>query len=214
MGTTQRDAKRKNSEGGGVGVESLLSPSPPPYFFFLLSLNLCFTPLSEWLPVVSIQVVLIQVNSLKVYIVLRTWLKKRKIINIHPKCFSCSIAHFTWSDRNFCAISLLEFASKRLVSERLYIETTGFHLNAWNRQKGSVSSVLKWDVKEYSRLWILESITNLCKKTVGIRWVGVILHGFLQHFYCSMSKDWRLLQGSRLVNAIRKLDPSWNETVI
>ena len=160
------------------------------------------------------EVVSIQVNSLKVYIVLRTWLKKRKIINIHPKRFSCSIANFTWSDRNYCAISLLEFASKRLVSERLYIETTGFHLNAWNKQKGSVSSVLKRDVKEYSRLGVLESFTNLCKKTVGIRWVGVLLHGFLQHFYCSMSKDWRLLQGSRLVNAIRKLDPSWNESVI
>ena len=142
-GDNAKRCEKEKQRGGGVGVESLLSPSLPPYFFFLLSLNLCFTPLSEWLPVVSIQVVLIQVNALKVYIVLRTWLKKRKIINIHPKCFSCSIAHFTWSDRNFCAISLLEFVSKRLVSERLYIETTGFHLNAWNRQKGSVSSVLK-----------------------------------------------------------------------
>ena len=41
--------------------------------------------------------------------------------NIHPKCFSWSITNFNWSDRNFCAISLLEFVSKRLC-----IETTDF----------------------------------------------------------------------------------------
>ena len=32
--------------------------------------------------------------------------------------FPCSNASFTWSDRNFCGISLLEFVSKRLVLKR------------------------------------------------------------------------------------------------
>ena len=32
------------------------------------------------------------------------------------KCFSCLCASFSWSDRNLCAISLLEFVSKRPVS--------------------------------------------------------------------------------------------------
>ena len=40
-------------------------------------------------------------------------LKERRCI--HPKCFSCSPANYTWSERNFCAISLFKFASKRLV---------------------------------------------------------------------------------------------------
>ena len=139
--------KGKTARGWGRGWEPPLSPSS----------SLFFSSCSPWI-CASLQylngyrlfrykVVSIQVNSLKVCIVLRTWLKKRKVINIHPKRFSCSIANFTWGDRNFCAISLLEFVSKRLVSERLYIETTGFHLNAWNRQKGSVSSVLKRDVQ-------------------------------------------------------------------
>ena len=30
-----------------------------------------------------------------------------------PKTFSCSHASYTWSGRNFCAVSLLEFVSKR-----------------------------------------------------------------------------------------------------
>ena len=30
-----------------------------------------------------------------------------------PKTFSCSHASYTWSDRNFCPVSLLEFVSKR-----------------------------------------------------------------------------------------------------
>ena len=34
------------------------------------------------------------------------------------KMFPCSNASFTWSDRNFCGISLLEFVSKRLVLKR------------------------------------------------------------------------------------------------
>ena len=59
-------------------------------------------------------------NSFEVSIVSRTWLKERRIFT-QTKCFSCSIANFTWSDRNFCAISLLEFVSKRLVSKRLCI---------------------------------------------------------------------------------------------
>ena len=40
-------------------------------------------------------------------------LKERRCI--HPKCFSCSPANYTWSERNFRAISLLKFVSKRLV---------------------------------------------------------------------------------------------------
>ena len=40
-------------------------------------------------------------------------LKERRCI--HPKCFSCSPANYTWSERNFGAISLLKFVSKRLV---------------------------------------------------------------------------------------------------
>ena len=50
------------------------------------------------------------------YLVLR--IKQTLMKNIHLKCFSCSIANFTWSDRNFCAVSPLEFVSKRLVSKR------------------------------------------------------------------------------------------------
>ena len=52
-------------------------------------------------------------NSFEVSIVSRTWLKERRIFT-QTKCFCSSIANFTWSDRNFCAISLLEFVSKRL----------------------------------------------------------------------------------------------------
>ena len=37
--------------------------------------------------------------------------------NIHPKCFSCLPANYTRSDRNFCAISLLDFVAKRLCIE-------------------------------------------------------------------------------------------------
>ena len=59
-------------------------------------------------------------NSFEVSIVWRTWLNERRIFT-QTKCFSCSIANFTWTDRNFCAISLLEFVSKRLVSKRLCI---------------------------------------------------------------------------------------------
>ena len=40
-------------------------------------------------------------------------LKERRCI--HPKCFFCSPANYTWSERNFRAISLLKFVSKRLV---------------------------------------------------------------------------------------------------
>ena len=42
------------------------------------------------------------------------------------KCFSCPRAYYIRSERNFCAISPLEFVSKRLLSKRLCIETTGF----------------------------------------------------------------------------------------
>ena len=43
--------------------------------------------------------------------------------------FSCSFANYmyTWSDRNFCAISLLEFVSKRIASKQHWIKTTSFH---------------------------------------------------------------------------------------
>ena len=140
--------KGKTARGWGRGWEPPLSPSSSSLFFSSCSPWFCASlQYLNGYRLFRYKVVSIQVNSLKVYIVLRTWLKKRKVINIHPKCFSCSIANFTWGDRNFCAISLLEFVWKRLVSERLYIETTGFHLNAWNRQKGSVSSVLKRDVQ-------------------------------------------------------------------
>ena len=46
--------------------------------------------------------------------------------NIHPKYFSCSRANYTWSERCFRAISLLEFVSKTLISKRLCIATTSF----------------------------------------------------------------------------------------
>ena len=43
-------------------------------------------------------------------------LKNQDLEDIHPKCFSCSLAYNTWSEQNFRAISLLEFVSKRPVS--------------------------------------------------------------------------------------------------
>ena len=51
-----------------------------------------------------------------VLIVSCTRLKERRIFS--RKMFPCSNASFTWSDRNFCGISLLEFVSKRLVLKR------------------------------------------------------------------------------------------------
>ena len=56
-GDNAKRCEKEKQRGGGVGGERLLSPSPspPPYFFCLLSLNLCCTPLSERSPVVSIR---------------------------------------------------------------------------------------------------------------------------------------------------------------
>ena len=42
-------------------------------------------------------------------------LKKQDIL---PTCFSCSLKNYTWSEQNFCEISLLEFVSKRFVLKR------------------------------------------------------------------------------------------------
>ena len=73
------------------------------------------TKSSEGVGVGGFSVVSIQVYSVELWIVPRTWPKERRIF--HPKCFSCSRANYIGSERNFGAISLLEFVSKRLVSK-------------------------------------------------------------------------------------------------
>ena len=63
-------------------------------------------------------------KSLSIRGVNRSTLLGLKNEDIHPTCFSCSLANYTWSEQHFCAISLVEFLSKRRVSKRLCIETT------------------------------------------------------------------------------------------
>ena len=44
------------------------------------------------------------------------WVLCLKNKDIHPKCFSCLHANYAQSSRNFCAMSLLRFVSKRPVN--------------------------------------------------------------------------------------------------
>ena len=75
-----------------------------------------------------------------------TWLKEREIFTLF---FSCYSANYTWSDRNRCAVSLLEFVSKQVC-----IKTIGFHHSSTPSLKEyfeHTSSFISWNLSSRAR---------------------------------------------------------------
>ena len=72
--------------------------------------------------------------------------RKQNLERVFGKYFSCSRAKYTCSERNFCAISLLEHVSKRFVSKRICIDS-----ETTDKNDDLIST--SRDVDPHGRLW-------------------------------------------------------------